>query len=85
MNHSLGNSGLMKSQDRKYIFEFSIIDFLGTFNIEKRGEKLAKTFVGYIKQMKDTNFSVLDSEKYGYRFRKFIQNVIPINIEEDSE
>jgi hypothetical protein len=85
MNHSLGNSGLMKSQDRKYIFEFSIIDFLGTFNIEKRGEKLAKTFVGYIKQMKDTNFSVLDPEKYGYRFRKFIQNVIPINIEEDSE
>jgi hypothetical protein len=35
--------------------------------------------------MKDTNFSVLDSEKYGYRFRKFIENVIPINIEEDSE
>ena len=85
MNHSLGNSGLTKSQDRKYIFEFSIIDFLGTFNIEKRGEKLAKTFVGYIKQMKDTNFSVLDPEKYGYRFRKFIENVIPINIEEDSE
>ena len=49
MNHSLGNSRLMKSQERKYILEFSIIDFLGTFNIEKRGEKLAKTFVGYIK------------------------------------
>ena len=72
MNHSLGNSRLMKSEERKYILEFSIIDFLGTFNIEKRGEKLSKIFVGYFKQIKDTNFSVLDTEKYRYRFRKFI-------------
>ena len=43
---------------------FSIINFLDTFNIEKRGEKLAKIFVGYFKQIKDTNFSVLDPEKY---------------------
>jgi hypothetical protein len=35
MNHSLGNSGLMKSLYRKNIFEFSITDFLGIFNIEK--------------------------------------------------
>ena len=73
----------MKSQDRKYIFEFSIIDFLGIFNIEKRGEKLAKIFVGYFKQIKDRNFSALVTEKYRYRFRKFIENVISFNIEED--
>ena len=82
---SLGNSGVNKSQDKKFLFEFSIIDFLGTFNFEKRGEKLAKTFVSYIKQMKDTNFSVLDPVQYGLRFRNFAKDVIPINIEEDSD
>ena len=82
---SLGNSGVNKSQDKKYLFEFSIIDFLGTFNFEKRGEKLAKTFVSYIKQLKDTNFSVLDPAQYGIRFRNFAKDVIPINIEEDSD
>ena len=82
---SLGNSGVNKSQDKKYLFEFSIIDFLGNFNFEKRGEKLAKTFVSYIKQLKDTNFSVLDPAQYGIRFRNFAKDVIPINIEEDSD
>ncbi len=82
---SLGNSGVNKSQDKKYLFGFSIIDFLGNFNFEKRGEKLAKTFVSYIKQLKDTNFSVLDPAQYGIRFRNFAKDVIPINIEEDSD
>ena len=81
---SLNNYGIMKSEDKNYLFEFSIIDFLGPFNFEKKSEKLAKTFVGYIKQMKDTNFSVLDPKRYGLRFRNFAEKVIPINQENDS-
>ena len=81
---SLNNCGIMKSEDKNYLFEFSIIDFLGPFNFEKKSEKLAKTFVGYIKQMKDTNFSVLDPKRYGLRFRNFAEKVIPINQENDS-
>ena len=52
--------------------------------MKKKSEKLAKTFVGYIKQMKDTNFSVLDPKRYGLRFRNFAEKVIPINQENDS-
>ena len=62
--------------DNKYIFNFSIIDFLGTFGLEKRGEKLAKEFVSYIKYVKDRNFSCLDPLNYGSRFRNFAQKVI---------
>jgi 1-phosphatidylinositol-4-phosphate 5-kinase len=85
ININLINSGVMKSYDKKYLFEFSIIDFLGTFNFIKKSEKLAKTFVGYIKQMKDTNFSVLDPERYGLRLRNFVEKIIPINLENDTD
>ena len=66
----------MPSKDNKYIFNFSIVDFLGPFNLEKKGEKLAKSLVGYIKKLKDTNFSVLDPYGYGKRFRSFCKRII---------
>ena len=67
---------IMPSKDNKYIFNFSIVDFLGPFNLEKKGEKLAKSLVGYIKKLKDTNFSVLDPYGYGKRFRSFCKRII---------
>ena len=67
---------IIPSKDKKYIFNFAIIDFLGPFNFEKKGEKLAKELVGYIKQLKDTNFSVLDPNRYGKRFRNFAKRII---------
>ena len=67
---------IMPSKDNKYIFNFSIVDFLGPFNLEKKGEKLAKSLVGYIKKLKDTNFSVLDPYGYGKRFRSFCKKII---------
>ena len=36
----IGNPRIMPSADNNYIFNFSIIDYLGTFNLEKKGEKL---------------------------------------------
>ena len=69
-------SRIIPSKDNKYIFNFSIVDFLGPFNFEKKGEKLAKELVGYIKKLKDTNFSVLDPNRYGKRFRNFAKRII---------
>ena len=71
-----GCSRIMGSKDEKYIFNFSIVDFLGTFNFEKKGEKIAKSPVGYIKKLKDTNFSVLEPYGYGMRFRNFCKKII---------
>ena len=71
-----GCSRIMPSHDNKYIFNFSIVDFLGPFNFEKKGEKLAKDLVGYIRKLKDTNFSVLDPFRYGRRFRSFCKKII---------
>ena len=69
-------SRIFSSKDKKYIFNFSIIDYLGPFNFEKKGEKLAKELVGYIKKLKDTNFSVLDPNRYAKRFRIFARRII---------
>ena len=69
-------SRIIPSKDNKYIFNFSIVDFLGPFNFEKKGEKLAKELFGYIKKLKDTNFSVLDPNRYGKRFRNFAKRII---------
>ena len=71
-----GCSRIIPSKDNKYIFNFSIVDFLGPFNFEKKGEKLAKSLVGYITKLKDTNFSVLDPFGYGKRFRTFCKKII---------
>ena len=71
-----GCSRIFPSKDNKYIYNFSIVDFLGPFNFEKKGEKLAKSLVGYIKNYKDTNFSVLDPYGYGKRFRSFCKKII---------
>ena len=67
---------IIPSKDNKYIFNFAIVDFLGPFNFEKKGEKLAKELVGYIKKLKDKNFSVLDPNRYGKRFRNFAKRII---------
>ena len=71
-----GCSRIIPSKDNKYLFNFSIVDFLGPFNFEKKGEKLAKSLVGYIRKLKDTNFSVLDPFNYGKRFRSFCKKII---------
>ena len=71
-----GCTRIIESKDRKYIFNFSIVDFLGTYNFMKYGEKWTKKFLGYIKKSKDTNFSALDPDNYGIRFRNFIKKII---------
>ena len=71
-----GNSRIMASVNNNYIFNFSIIDYLGTFNLEKKGEKLMKDFVGVFRHSQDKNFSVQNPQNYGLRFRKFAKKII---------
>ena len=72
----LGNTRIMPGVNDKYIFNFAIIDFLGTFNLEKKGEKFMKDFVGVFRASKDKNFSVQNPQNYGARFRKFAKKII---------
>jgi hypothetical protein len=67
---------IIRDKNRKYIFNFSIVDYLGPYNFIKKSEKFTKSLFGYIKKSKDTNFSVLDPNNYGERFRKFIKKII---------
>ena len=39
-------------------------------------ESRPKELVGYIKKLKDKNFSVLDPNRYGKRFRNFAKRII---------
>ena len=76
LNKKKINNRIIPSSDKKYIFNFSIIDYLGSFNFEKRGEKLAKVIMTYIKNTKDKNFSVSDPYTYGKRFRNYSKKII---------
>ncbi len=71
-----GNKRVIKSKDNKYIFNFCIVDYLGPYNFIKKGEIIIKKFIGNIKKEVDTNFSVLDPDGYGIRFKKFIKRII---------
>jgi hypothetical protein len=43
------NQHIYASKDLKYIFNFFIVDFLGPYNFSKKGEKIAKNVIAYIK------------------------------------
>ena len=71
-----GNSSVMHDVDKKYIFNFCIVDFLDTFSFEKKSEKFVNDFVGVFKVSIDKNFNLLDPQSYGVEFRKFAKKII---------
>jgi hypothetical protein len=71
-----GNSNVMHDVNKKYIFNFSIVDFLDTFSFEKKSEKFVNDFVGVFKVSIDKNFNLLDPQTYGVEFRKFAKKII---------
>ena len=83
LEKQVGNINVTAEVNKKYIFNFSIIDFLGTFNLGKRGEKFVKEIVGMFKSAEDKNFSVQDSQKYGKRFRENAKKIIIYEKEEN--
>ena len=78
-----GKYNIMPDINKKYIFNFSIIDFLGTFTLGRKGEKLMKEIVGVFKSSEGKNFSVQNPQNYGIRFRKYAKNIIIYEKEEN--
>ena len=76
LDKNKGCTRVIASKNSKYIFNFSIVDYLGPYNFIKKSEKFTKSLFGYFGKSKDTNFSVLDPNNYGERFRKFIKKII---------
>ena len=62
----------MKTKDNKFLFNFSIIDFLTPYGITKKFELGIKTAGAKLTEKGDTNFSVLDAVGYSRRFVRYL-------------
>ena len=81
----LGNSSIMPDVDKKYIFNFSIVDYLDIFSFEKKSEKLVNDFVGVFKVSLDKNLKLIDPQSYGIEFRKFAKKIIIFDKEDNDK
>ena len=63
---------IVKTIDNKYLFNFSIIDFLTPYGIKKKFELGIKTAGAKLSDNGDTNFSVLDAVGYSRRFVRYL-------------
>ena len=63
---------IIKTKDDKFLFNFSIIDFLTPYGITKKFELGIKTAGAKLSENADTNFSVLDAVGYSRRFVRYL-------------
>ena len=63
---------IVKTKDNKYLYNFSIIDFLTPYGITKKFELGIKTAGAKLSENGDTNFSVLDAVGYSRRFVRYL-------------
>ena len=63
---------IVKTTDNKYLYNFSIIDFLTPYNITKKFELGIKTAGAKLSENADTNFSVLNAVGYSRRFVRYL-------------
>ncbi len=63
---------IVKTKDNKYLYNFSIIDFLTPYGITKKFELGIKTAGAKWSETGDTNFSVLDAVGYSRRFVRYL-------------
>jgi len=61
------------SQDRKWLYQISVIDYLQTFDRGKKMEVLAKRV---FKNVDPTRLSAVPSDPYGNRFVEFMKNSV---------
>jgi hypothetical protein len=81
----VGNYNIISGLNKDYVFNFSIIDFLGTFDLGKKSEKIMKEFIGVFKSSSNKNFSVQNPQTYGNRFRKYAKKIIIYEKEENDK
>ena len=79
----VGNINIISEVNKKYIFNFSIIDFLGTFDLGKKSEKVMKEIIYVFRSSNNKNFSVQNPQNYGARFRKNAKKIIIYEKEEN--
>ena len=60
------------TKDKKFLYNFSIIDFLTPYGITKKFELGIKTAGAKLSENGDTNFSVLDAVGYSRRFVRYL-------------
>lgn len=63
---------IVKTKDNKFLYNFSIIDFLTPYGITKKFELGIKTAGAKLSESGDTNFSVLDAVGYSRRFIRYL-------------
>ena len=63
---------IVKTKDKKFLYNFSIIDFLTPYGITKKFELGIKTAGAKLSESGDTNFSVLDAVGYSRRFVRYL-------------
>jgi hypothetical protein len=63
---------IVKTKDNKFLYNFSIIDFLTPYGITKKFELGIKTAGAKLSENGDTNFSVLDAVGYSRRFIRYL-------------
>ena len=63
---------IIKTKNKKFLFNFSIIDFLTPYGITKKFELGIKTAGAKLSENSDTNFSVLDAVGYSRRFIRYL-------------
>ena len=83
LEKKIGNFSIMAEVNNNYIFNFSIIDFLGTFDLNKKGEKIIKEVFTVFGSKEQKNFSVQNPQTYGNRFRKYAKQIVRYEKEEN--
>ncbi len=63
---------IIKTKDNKFLYNFSIIDFLTPYTLTKVLELNIKKAGAKLSENSDTNFSVLDAVGYSRRFVRYL-------------
>ncbi len=65
---------VMYAPSGRFVYLMGLIDYLGKWNITRRGEMYGKTFLAhFIRQ--DTDFSVKPPDEFAKRFLKYVKKV----------
>lgn len=72
-DNELLSGNLFLSADKKWVYQIGVIDYLITYNFNKKTEVFFKT---YIKQYDPKKVSVCHSSPYGNRYIKFMREQV---------
>jgi len=68
------NKFVFYSPSRRFVYVMGLIDYLGKWNLQRRGEMVGKIFLAHFAR-KDTDFSVKPPHEFARRFLKKVKQV----------